>query len=200
MCTLSCLMRHTAQPTPTCSKTCHGAPTPPLGSVLRCTSSLTCPNWACSPTQLRAVPSFLTWLCAALTQSPGCWVTLNPPHLPSLRAVLLLGASPVVHPGLSKGSWGRGRVQVEGWRCQVGSRGDEGLVHLVWGRVVEAVGDERRGTCIDEPKCTCLESCALGFTRSNLVVQSSRIHMFTRSRPTHLSSLTTVPLPIVHKP
>ena len=193
-------MRHTAQPTPACSKTCHGAPAPPLGSVLRCTSSLTCPNWACSPTQLRAVPSFLTWLRAAPTQSPGCWVTLNPPCLPSLRAFLPLGASPVVRPGLSKGSWGRGHAQVEGWRCQVGSRGDEGLVRLVWGRVAEEVGDERRGTRIDEPKCTCLESCALGFTRSNLVVQSSRIHMFTCSRPTHLSSLTTVPFPIVHKP
>ena len=134
------------------------------------------------------------------TQSPGCWVTLNPPCLPSLRAFLPLGASPVVRPGLSKGSWGRGHAQVEGWRCQVGSRGDEGLVHLVWERVVEEVGDERRGTRIDEPKCTCLESCALGFTCSNLVVQSSRIHMFTCSRPTHLSSLTTVPLLIVHKP
>ena len=195
-------MHRTAQPTPACSKTCHGAPAPPLGSVLRRTSSLTCPNWACSPTQLHAVPSFLTWLHATPTQSPGCWVTLNPPHLPSLRAFLPLGASPVVRPGLSKGSQGQGWgcAQVEGWRCQVGSRGDEGLVHLVWGRVAEEVGDERRGMCIDEPKCTCLESCALGFTCSNLVVQSSCIHTFTRSRPTHLSSLTTVPLPIVHKP
>ena len=110
--------------TPACSKTCHGAPAPPLGSVLRRTSSLTCPNWACSPTQLRAIPSFLTWLRAAPTQSPVCWVTLNPPRLPSLRAPL--GASPVVCPGLSKGGRGQGRAQVEGWWCQVGGRGDEG--------------------------------------------------------------------------
>ena len=195
-CTLSRLMRRTAQPTPACSETCHGAPAPPLGSVLRRTSSLTCPNGACSPTQLRAVPSFLTWLRAAPTQSPGCWVTLNPPHLPSLRAFLPLGASPVLRPGLSKGGQGQGCAQVEGWRCQVGGRGDERLVRLAWGRVAEEVGDDRRGTRIDEPKCTCLESCALGFTRSNLACRSK----FTRSRLTHLSSLTTVPLPIAHRP
>ena len=129
----SCLMRRTAQPTPACSETCHGAPAPPLGSVRR-TSSLTCPNWAYSPTQLRAVPSFLTRLCAAPTQSPVCWVTLNPHRLPSFEghSFLPLGASPVVRPGLSKGGWGRGLAQVEGWRCQVGGRGDEGLLGEGW--------------------------------------------------------------------
>ena len=114
-CTLSRLMRHTARPTPACSETCHGAPTPPLGSVLRRTPSLTCPNWACSPTQLRAVPSFLTRLHTAPTQSPVCWVTLNPPRRPSLRgrSFLPLGALPVVRPGLSKGGQDQGPAWVE---------------------------------------------------------------------------------------
>ena len=138
-----------AQPTPACSETCHGAPAPPLGSVRR-TSSLTCPNWAYSPTQLRAIPLFLTRLCTAPTQSPVCWVTLNPPGLPSFEghSFLPLGVSPVVHPGLSKGGQGQGLAQVEGWRCQVGGRGDEGLVCLAGGRVAEVVGDDRRGCAL----------------------------------------------------
>ena len=125
------LMRRTAQPTPACSETCHGAPAPPLGSVCR-TSSLTCPNWAYSPTQLRAVPSFLTRLCAAPTQSPVCWVTLNPPRLPSFdgHSFLPLGASPVVHPGLSKGGRGQGLAQVEGWHVKWGAGAMRGL--SVW--------------------------------------------------------------------
>ena len=159
---LSRLMHHTAQPTPTCSETCHGTPTPPLGSVLRCTPSHTCPNWACSPTQLCAVPSFLTQLHAAPTQSPVHWVTLNPPHLPSLRAV-------------PSSRWGH---------CPFGGQGWWGacLIHLAWGRVAEDVGDERRGTRIDEPKCTCLEfvmctwvyllkPCCSQFTHSGVHIQ-----------------------------
>ena len=150
------------------------------------------PELGLLPTQLHAVPSFLTWLCAAPTQSPVCWVTLNPLSAQfEGHSFLPLRALPIVHPGLSKGGRGQGLVQVEGWRCQVVGRGDEGLVCLAWGRVAEVVGDERRGMHIDEPKCTCLESCALRFTRthSNLVIPCSCIHV------PHTS-----PLPIAHKP